>query len=80
MNTVELKSNFHRLIDTIDNENILSKFLSIMERVSMKKDGQLWERLNKAEKQELLLIDTEADNDDNLIPHSKIQEKHKKWL
>ena len=61
MNTVEIKNNFHKLIDRIDNNNILSKFYSILEQASTVKDGQLWNRLSEEEKQELLRIDNETD-------------------
>lgn len=80
MNTIEIKNSFHKLIDRIDNNNILSKFYSILEQASTVKDGQLWNRLTEEEKQELLRIDNETDNNENLIPHSVIQAKHKKWL
>ncbi|MBI9056072.1 MAG: hypothetical protein JEY96_19785 [Bacteroidales bacterium] len=80
MNTIEIKNNFHKLIDRIDNNNILSKFYSILEQASTLKDGQLWNKLTEEEKHELFLIDNETDNNQNLISHSTIQEKHKKWL
>jgi len=80
MNTIEIKNNFHKLIDRIDNNNILSKFYSILEQASTLKDGQLWNKLTEEEKNELFLIDNETDNNQNLISHSTIQEKHKKWL
>ena len=67
MNTVEIKKSFHKLIDRIDNDTVLSKFYDLLERAAAGKDGHLWERLTTEEKQELLHIDTEADNNDNLI-------------
>jgi len=80
MNTVEIKNSFHKLIDRIDNEKILSRFFEIMERASTVKDGSLWERLSSEEKQELLRIDSETDSEDNLIPLQSLKEKHKKWM
>jgi len=80
MNTIEIKSNFHRLIDKIENDSILTKFYEILEQVSGTKDGQLWDRLNEEEKEELLKIDDDSNNDENLISHSQIKTKHKKWL
>jgi hypothetical protein len=80
MNTVEIKNSFHKLIDRIDNEKILSRFYEILERASAVKDGSLWERLSSEEKQELLKIDLETDSEDNLIPLQSLKEKHKKWL
>ena len=80
MNTIEIKNNFHKLIDKINNDKVLAKFYEILEKVSNAKEGQLWNSLTKDEKQELLDIDKETDYTENLINHSIVQEKHKKWL
>lgn len=80
MNTLELKSNFHKLIDNIDNENILSSFYGMMSSANDHKEGSLWARLSPEERQELIEIEKETQNDDNLISHSDIKEKHRRWL
>lgn len=80
MNTLELRNNFHRLIDNMNNDSILSKFYLIMSRVYQEKDGKLWARLTPEEQEELIRADIESDNPANLLPHSEIQKKHKKWL
>ncbi len=80
MNTFELKNNFHNLIDSISNDNVLSMFYSIMTRVQQEKDGKLWARLTTEEQDELIRADIESNDPINLIPHSEIQKKHKKWL
>jgi hypothetical protein len=80
MNTVEIKNNFHKLIDRIDNDIVLSRFYEMLEKASSVKDGSLWDRLSDDEKQELLLIDSETDLEDNLIPLKTIKDKYKKWL
>lgn len=80
MNTVEIKNNFHKLIDRIDDDIVLSRFYEILEKASSVKEGSLWDRLTIEEKQELLQIDLETDTDDNLIPLQSIKDKHKKWL
>ena len=80
MSTIEVRNNFHQLIDKINNDKILSKFYGIMKRASELKDGQLWEKLTKVEQNELLLIDDETNIDTKLISNSKIQEKHRKWF
>jgi len=80
MNTFDLKSNFHHLIDSISNDNILLKFYSIMSRVSQEKDGKLWTRLTAEEQEELIQADIESKDPSNLISHSEIQKKHKRWL
>jgi len=80
METSQLKINFHQLIDNIDNEQILTKFYSLMVRMNSSTPGQLWNRLTQEEQEELLQSDIESDDPQNLIPHSMIQKKHQKWL
>lgn len=80
MNTIELRKNFHNLIDSINNESILTKFYSIMARMNERDDGKLWGKLTLDEQEELIRADIESQDPSNLIPHEEIQEKHKKWL
>lgn len=80
METEQIKSNFHRLIDKIDNERILTKFYELMLKSNQSTNGSLWSRLTEEEQEELLLSDFESKDEDNLIPHAEIQKKHKKWL
>jgi hypothetical protein len=80
MTTIEIKKNFHSLIDSIDNENILLFFYDLMKRRSTSKEGQIWNRLSNDQKQELLLSVRESENPDNLISHEDLKNKHKKWL
>lgn len=80
MNTIEIKKNFHLLIDSIDNESLLIRFYDLIKQRSSTKEGQLWNRLTKAEQDELLLALEESDNPDNLISHDVMVTKHKKWL
>jgi hypothetical protein len=80
MNTIELKKNFHLLIDSIDNENLLINFYDLIKKRSSTKEGQLWSRLTIAEQEELLLSLDESDNPENLVSHEDMVTKHKKWL
>ena len=80
METDQIRINFHQLIDSIDNARILSKFYGLMTKSNQSASGQLWSRLTKEEQEELLLSDLESENTNNLISHSVIQEKHRKWL
>jgi translation initiation factor 2 beta subunit (eIF-2beta)/eIF-5 len=80
MNTLELRTNFHNLIDSINNDRILSKFYTIMVRTKESNDGILWARLSKEEQDELIQADIDSYDPMNLIPQNEIMEKHKKWL
>jgi hypothetical protein len=80
MNTIELKKNFHRLIDSIDNESLLMSFYDMIESRTKVKDGELWNHLDINEQEELLKAFEESENPDNVTDHEKIRQKHKKWL
>ncbi|MBA4408425.1 MAG: hypothetical protein C0397_03260 [Odoribacter sp.] len=80
MNALEIKTNFHHLIDQINNEHLLIKLYHIMEQASSTADGQLWSKLTEDEQIELLKIEGEVQSDQNLIPNQQMQTKHQKWL
>ena len=80
MNTIALKKNFHLLIDSIENENLLISFYELMKKRSSTKEGQLWNKLTQKEQDELLLSLEESEISDNLISHDEMVKKHKKWL
>jgi len=80
MNALEIKTNFHHLIDQINNEHLLIKLYHIMEQVSSTADGQLWSKLSEDEQIELLKIEQEVQSDQDLISNEQMQTKHQKWL
>jgi predicted nucleotidyltransferase len=80
MNTLELKLNFHKLIDNITNENMLTAFYEIMTNAKDQSDGSLWAKLTVEERQELIETEKDSHNIDNLIPHSEMKAKYNKWL
>jgi len=51
-----------------------------MSRMNERADGELWGRLTPAEQEELIRADIESNDPANLIAHTEIQKKHKKWL
>ena len=80
MTTLELKHNFHQLIDSIENENLLQKFYELMLRKRSSKDGVLWSKLSKDEIDELLKSNDEVENQDNQVSHDEMRKKYSKWL
>ncbi len=80
MNTLELKKDFHSLIDSIDNESLLSGFYDLLKRRISGKEGKLWDGLTKEEREELNLAFEESEKRENLISHDKMRKKHEKWL
>jgi len=80
MTTIELKSNLHRMIDSISDEGILSTFFDLLSRAKSSKDGALWSKLTLEERDELLAIEKESRDPKNLISHGEMKTKHQKWL
>jgi hypothetical protein len=80
MNTLELKRSFHSLIDSIENEKLLSGFYELIRKRVSGKEGKLWEKLTDEERNELLLAFEESEEDDNLISNRDMKKKHEKWL
>jgi len=79
MTTLELKYNFHKLIDSIENESLLEKFYELMLRNRSSKDGALWGSLSKDEVDELLASNEEVENPDNQISHEEMRNKYAQW-
>ena len=78
MSTTAIKSNFHKLIDKIDNENLLRQFYQAL-LSSTRKEGKLWDSLTKEEQEDLLLSYEESFDEKNLIQWNDVKEEYKKW-
>jgi hypothetical protein len=76
MNTIEIKQNFHLLIDSIENEKLLINFYDLIKKRFSAKEGQLWNKLTNQEQDELLLSLEESKNPENLISHEEMKKKH----
>ena len=80
MDTIELNRNFHLLIDSIENENLLASFYDLIKKRSATKEGQLWDRLTHQEQEELISALSESENPDYLISNEEMKKKHGQWL
>ncbi len=80
MDTIELKNNFHNLIDSIDNENLLINFYSLIKKRTSANPGHLWNKLKKQEQNDLFETLEDCKNIENTISHEKMKKKHEKWL
>lgn len=78
MSTIELKNEFHNLIDKIWDKELLEKFYYLMD--SANESSITWESLPESERAEILLSDEESRLDENLISHEEMKKKYSKWL
>lgn len=80
MGTIELKHEFHDLIDRIKDKTILEKFFYLMESAEKSTSGSLLDKLSDKEKDELFSADDESAVKSNLISNESMKKKHNKWL
>ena len=80
MSLSETRKEFHHLIDSISDHEMLSKLFDVVARSISQTEGQLWNTLSDKEKQEVLNSYYESLSGDNLIPHEEMIARYKKWL
>ena len=80
MAIANIKSDFHHLIDKIDNEELLKAFYALLSGRVENATGQLWQSLTEAEQKELLLAEEESKKPENLISDKEAKQTHLKWL
>jgi hypothetical protein len=75
MGTIELKSDLHKILDKIDNEQLLRTIYDFLKQSQGTGEGQIWKTLTEEQKKELYLSYEESQDDKNLIPWDEIKRK-----
>jgi len=76
MKLAELKSDFHNLIDQVENPDILEQFYDALSN-SIKPGNSLWSSLTPEQQQDVLTAYEESEDESNLVPLSVIKSKFK---
>lgn len=77
MGTFELKTNLHKIIDEIKNEQLLLAIYDFLKVQSQIKPGNLWATISGVQKKEVLLAFEESENEKNLIEREKVFKPNK---
>jgi hypothetical protein len=77
---MKIKDDFHHLIDTIEDEDLLKTYYQFIQTMNNHSDGVLWNRLSDAQKEELLISYEESFDEKNLLSHEQVKLQHEKWL
>jgi hypothetical protein len=77
---MKIKDDFHHLIDTIEDEQLLKSYYQLIQTMNKNSDGTLWNALNEEEKEELLIAYDESFDEKNLLRHEQVKLQHEKWL
>lgn len=72
MTKVELKTSLHKVIDRIQNEELLQAIYDFLKTREHSESGKLWQSLSNEQKKELLASYEESENDNNLISNDDV--------
>lgn len=71
MGTVEIRLGIHKIVDGIQDEQLLKTIYDFLKVREAAKPGRLWDSLTEEQKQEVLLAYDESENEINLIDREK---------
>ncbi|CAM4056385.1 hypothetical protein [Gillisia hiemivivida] len=71
MGAIELKSDLHKIIDKIQNEDLLASLYDFLKSRETTKSGNLWASLTSEQKEEVLMAYTDSEVEENLIDRSQ---------
>jgi hypothetical protein len=77
MSTAELKSDIHKIVDGIQNEQLLRALYDFLKIRTTSKPGQLWNSLTEEQKKEVLSAYDESEDQDNLVERDQVYKKTK---
>jgi len=77
---IKIKDDFHHLIDSIEDEQLLQRYYELIQKINDNQNGQLWNDLSEEAKEELMLAYEESFDNNNLISHDQVKQQHEKWL
>ena len=77
---MKTKEDFHKLIDKIEDEEVLKGYFNLIQRLNNNQTGELWNTLSPEEQEELLLSYEESLDPNNLVSHNDVKKQHAKWL
>jgi len=78
MKLAELKSEFHNLIDQIDDPEMLSQFYDVITQ-SLQPKNSGWQALTLQQQQDILTAYEESEDESDLISLSALKSKYKEW-
>ncbi len=73
MGTIELNSDLHKILDRIENEQLLRTIYNFLKLREDAEEGQIWKTLTKEQKKEVYLSYEESRDDKNLTKWDAIK-------
>ena len=76
MGTTELKSDLHKILDRIENEQLLRTIYDFLKQRETAAEGQIWKSLTEEQKKEVYLSYEESQDDKNLTDWDILKKKY----
>ncbi|GMQ29145.1 hypothetical protein Aconfl_17880 [Algoriphagus confluentis] len=76
MGALQLKSDLQKIIERIDNEQLLQTVYDFLKQREDSKEGEFWKSLTKEQKKEIYLSYEESEDDENLIAWENLKKKY----
>ncbi len=76
MGPIELKSDLHKILDRIENEQLLRTIYDFLKQGERTQEGQIWKTLTEDQKKEVYLSYEESQDDKNLIDWDTVKKKY----
>ncbi|MEJ0057388.1 MAG: hypothetical protein WDN75_18065 [Bacteroidota bacterium] len=77
MRSIELKLNIHKIVDGIQNEQLLQSLYDFLKIKEKSKTGEHWASLSNEQKKEVLMAYDESEDEGNLVSKEKVFRKSK---
>lgn len=77
MGATELKSSIHKIVDSIQNEQLLQTLYDFLKASEARESGLFWNSLTEEQKKEVLLAYEESEDENNLIDSEKVFKRNK---
>ena len=76
MGTIELKSDLHKILDKIENEQLLRTIYDFLKQREDVEEGKIWKTLTEEQRKEVYLSYEESQEDKNLIDWDTVKKKY----
>jgi len=76
MGTIELKSDLLKILNEIEDEQLLRTVYDFLKQTENTEEGQIWKTLTEDQKKEVYLSYEESNDDKNLIEWEDVKKKY----
>jgi len=76
MSALQLKSDLHKIVDRIENEQLLQTIYDFLKMQEQSEEGAIWKSLTEEQKNEVYLSYTESQEERNLVDWETVRKKY----